>query len=290
MKPLDVLLALLVALTWGLAFVFTKIALDAFSPPMLLAIRFALAALPVVLLAPPQGDWRLLLALGLTLFAGQFLFQFIGMANGVPPGLAALIVQSQALFTVGLAAAVLRQVPTPRQGLALMVATLGFLCITGTVGVEFDLAGLLLMLLSPLCFAVGNLLLARLAERDMLRLMVWLSLVPPLPGLGLALATQGSGDVWREIVTAPWAAWLSVLYLGVVGTTIAYAVWGRLLARYPAPAVAPFALLVPFVGAAASAVFLGETFGPLRLAGMLLVLAGLAILVLPWRDTWWRPR
>ena len=66
--------------------------------------------------------------------------------------------------------------------------------------------------------------------------------------------------------------------------TLAYAIWGGLLRRYPAATVAPFALLVPFVGAAASALVFGERFGPLRLAGMVLVLAGLAIIVAPSRS------
>jgi O-acetylserine/cysteine efflux transporter len=66
-----------------------------------------------------------------------------------------------------------------------------------------------------------------------------------------------------------------------VSTTIAYAIWGGLLRRYPAAIVTPFALLVPFVGAAASALVFGERFGPLRLAGMALVLAGLAVIVVP---------
>ena len=42
----------------------------------------------------------------------------------------------------------------------------------------------------------------------------------------------------------------------------------------------PFALLVPFVGSAASSIVFGETFGPLRLAGMLTVVGGIAVMVL----------
>ncbi|WP_442894184.1 hypothetical protein [Bradyrhizobium sp. AZCC 2176] len=45
----------------------------------------------------------------------------------------------------------------------------------------------------------------------------------------------------------------------------------------------PFALLVPFVGSAASSVVFGETFGPLRLAGMVTVVSGIAIMLLSMR-------
>jgi O-acetylserine/cysteine efflux transporter len=75
-----------------------------------------------------------------------------------------------------------------------------------------------------------------------------------------------------------------VLYLGLIATGVAYTLWGRLLGRYPVVTVAPFALLVPFVGALASALAFGERFGPLRLAGMGCVMIGLAVIVLPSRS------
>ncbi len=63
-------------------------------------------------------------------------------------------------------------------------------------------------------------------------------------------------------------------------TSIAYWLWGRLLRDYAAAQVVPFALLVPFVGSAASSVVFGETFGPLRLAGMITVVGGIAVMLL----------
>ncbi len=71
-----------------------------------------------------------------------------------------------------------------------------------------------------------------------------------------------------------------ILCLGGVSTSVAYWLWGRLLRDYPAAQVVPFALLVPFVGSAASSVVFGEKFGPLRLAGMITVIAGIAVMLL----------
>jgi O-acetylserine/cysteine efflux transporter len=71
-----------------------------------------------------------------------------------------------------------------------------------------------------------------------------------------------------------------MLGLGGISTSIAYWLWGRLLRDYPAAQVVPFALLVPFVGAASSSIVFGETFGPLRLAGMVTVVGGIAIMLL----------
>ncbi|QCI65584.1 EamA family transporter [Phreatobacter stygius] len=281
MKPVDVALALLVTLVWGVAFVLTKVALETISPPLLMAVRFLVAALPVLFVARPGLPWPLLVGLGLTLFVGQFLFQFIGIAQGVPPGLASVIVQSQALFTVGFAAALLGQVPTQRQIGALVIATAGLVCIAGTIGEEFDARALLLILVSPVSFALGNVLLKRAGETDMFGLIAWLSLVPPLPGLALAAAIDGPASIWRSAVETPALGWIAAGYLGLVATTFGYAAWGRLIRRYSAATIAPFALLVPFVGAAASSLVFGEAFGPLRLTGMALVLAGLALLLMP---------
>jgi O-acetylserine/cysteine efflux transporter len=75
-----------------------------------------------------------------------------------------------------------------------------------------------------------------------------------------------------------------VLALGLISTSIAYWLWGRLLRDHTAAQVVPFALLVPFVGSAASAVVFGETFGPLRAGGMAIVVCGIAIMLLSTRS------
>jgi O-acetylserine/cysteine efflux transporter len=71
-----------------------------------------------------------------------------------------------------------------------------------------------------------------------------------------------------------------MLFIGAISTCVAYWLWGRLLRDYTAAQVVPFALLVPFVGAAASSIVFGETFGSLRLIGMITVIGGVAIMLL----------
>src|SRR6195256_992630 len=120
----DLALAVLVAVIWGVAFVATRIGLDDFSPPQLTALRFVIAALPVAFLARPPIPWSTLVTIGLTLFTGQFLFQFFGIASGMPPGLASVLVQTQAFFTVLFAAVALGERPARRQGVG-MAGALG---------------------------------------------------------------------------------------------------------------------------------------------------------------------
>src|SRR4029077_6992415 len=100
LNPADVCIALLVAIIWGLAFVASRIALDEFSPELMTTLRFAIAALPWLLVRRPKLSWPLLIAISFTLFLGQFLAQAFAIADGVPVGLSSVIVQSQALFTI----------------------------------------------------------------------------------------------------------------------------------------------------------------------------------------------
>ena len=283
MTGAHVALAALVACVWGVAFVATRIALDAFSPPMLAALRFLIAAVPALVLARPPLPWPALVLVGLFLFAGQFLFQFFGIALGMPPGLAAIVVQTQALYTILFAALALRERPTPRQIAGTAVALGGLAFIAASVGADLTATGFVLTTLSAISWGIGNVLLKRLPPVDPVRLMIWLSLVPPLPALAIALVTDGPAAIVASLAHASWRGVTAALYLGLVATVLAYAIWGALLRRYPTAAVAPFALLVPFVAAAGSALVFGERFGPLRLAGMALVLAGLAVIVLPIR-------
>jgi O-acetylserine/cysteine efflux transporter len=281
MTPVHLILAVLVAVIWGLAFVATKIGLESFSPPELTALRFLIASVPAVLLKPPPLSWSTMAAVGLSLFAGQFLFQFFGIAHGMPPGLAAIVVQTQAFFTILFAALALREIPTPRQLAGTAVAFAGLAVIAATVGQDLTVVGLSLTTMSAISWGIGNVLVKRLPRVAMLNLMVWLSLVPPLPSLALSMAMDGPADSFQAMAGASWLAWCAALYLGLVATILAYAIWGSLLRRYPAATVAPFALLVPFVAAGGSSLVFGERFGALRLAGMALVLLGLAVIVLP---------
>ncbi len=268
---------MLVATVWGVAFVATRLALDSFSPPQLTALRFLIAALPVAFVTRPPVSWPAIVAVGLTLFAGQFLFQFFGMATGMPPGLTSVMVQTQAFFTVLFAAVGLGEQPTGRQVAGMAAAIAGVLLIAASVHADATLLGFALTLVSAISWGIGNVLLKRLGDVEMLPLMVWLSLVPPLPALALSLALDGPVAVALAIPRASWASLAAALYLGLVATVLAYAVWGRLLRRHPAATVTPFALLAPFVGALSSAAVFGERFGWLRLAGMAFVLVGLAL-------------
>ena len=276
MKPADICIAVMVAVIWGLAFVASRIALDEFSPSLMTALRFAIAALPCLFVRRPDVSWPLLIAISMTLFLGQFLAQAHGIAHGVPVGLSSVIVQSQALFTIAFAVIAFREWPTPMQGLA----TAGLLMICGTVGYDFGVDAFAVLMISPVSFAIGNLLLRRAQRVPMFDLFAWLCLTAAVPLLALTLAVDGARPTGDALVHMSLTGLVCMLALGGVSTSIAYWLWGRLLRDYAAAQVVPFALLVPFVGSAASSIVFGERFGPLRLAGMFTVIGGIAVMVL----------
>jgi O-acetylserine/cysteine efflux transporter len=280
MKPADVSLAVLVAVTWGLGFVASRLALNELAPSLMTAMRFAIAALPCLFVRRPEVSWPVLIAISSTLFLGQFLSQSWAIAQGVPVGLTSVIVQSQALFTVAFAALAFREIPTRMQMAGIGIAAIGLLMISGTVGFDFSVGAFAVLLISPISFAIGNLLLRRARDVPMFDLFAWLCLVPPLPLLALALAADGPQATWHSLWQLSPTGIISMLFIGVISTCLAYWLWGRLLRDYTAAQVVPFALLVPFVGSAASSVVFGESFGPLRLAGMLTVVGGIAAMLL----------
>lgn len=280
MKPADVFLAVLVAVIWGSAFVLSRIALNELSPELMTALRFTIAAVPCLFVPRPKVSWPTLIAISFTLFLGQFLAQSYGMANGVPVGLTSVIVQSQALFTIGFAAIIFGERPSRLQTLGIAIAAFGLLMICGTVGYDFSVSAFAVLMLSPLCFAAGNLLLRRAQGVPMFDLSVWLCLVAAVPLLALALMSDGPQATWHALWHMSLGVVLSMLGIGLVSTCFAYWLWNRLLRDHPAAQVVPFALLVPFVGSAASSIVFGETFGKLRLAGMLTVVGGIAVMLL----------
>jgi O-acetylserine/cysteine efflux transporter len=280
MKPLDIFLAVAIAVTWGLAFVASRIALDELPPALMTMLRFAVAALPCLVVRKPDVSWPLLIAISGTLFLGQFLAQAYGLAHGVPVGLTSVIVQSQALFTIAFAVIAFGERPTPMQAAGIAVATAGMLLICLTVGYDFSIGAFAVLMISPISFAIGNLLLRQARGAPMFDLFAWLCLVPPLPLLALALIADGPQATWHALSNVSPTGLGCVVALGGVSTSIAYWLWGRLLRDYTAAQVVPFALLVPFVGAAASSLVFGERFGPLRLSGMVVVVCGIAIMML----------
>ncbi len=282
MRPREILLALFVVVAWGVNFVIIEVGLGTMPPLLLAALRFAVAALPAIFIPRPQVPWPRFIFIGIVLFTGQFGLLFLSMKVGMPAGLASVVIQSQAFLTGPIAALVLGEKIGIRQMSGTGIAFLGLAAIATTAGGGgVTLAGLLLCLGAALCWAVGNVALRGAGKIDMFAMVTWLSIVPPLPLLILSYLFEGPQAIEAAFLHMGWAGIGAVAYIAIVSTNIGYGIWAYLLKLYPAAQVAPFSLLVPIVGIVSAALLLGEQFGPVRLAGMVLVFAGLIVAVFP---------
>ena len=277
MTPRDILAAVSVAVVWGLTFIAIKVGVGETSPLMLSALRFVFAALPFVFfIKPPKAPiWKVALY-GLLLGGGQFGLLFLAIREGFPIGLTSLVVQAQAFFTVALAWLLLGEYPRRTQILAGLVAFAG-LAVIGSARLAGAAFGpFLLVVLASFFWGSANVLAKTAGKVDMLAFTVWSSLAAPLPLLLLSLALDGSGPL-LALAHPGWRLAASVLVVAYAGTVFGFGLWARLLSRYSAATVAPFALLVPVVGMIAGAIVYGEPMRPVELAGGVLVMAGLAL-------------
>jgi O-acetylserine/cysteine efflux transporter len=101
-------------------------------------------------------------------------------------------------------------------------------------------------------------LASRVADYDPFPFIVWSSVFPIVPFLGLALWMDGASGVLAQLAGLGWSAVLVVLFLAWLATLLAYTLWTQLLKRHPAGRVTPFSLLVPVVGLWAAWVFFDE--------------------------------
>ncbi|MDE2412924.1 MAG: EamA family transporter [Sphingomonadales bacterium] len=278
LSPSHLLLALAVTAVWGTNFVVIKAALAHLPPLTLALLRFTLAFFPLALFLPrPKVRWRNLAAYGVLIGAGQFGLLFTAMRADITPGLASLVVQSQAFFTIAMAMRLTGERMAPYQIAALLLASAGIATIALHTDGSATPLGLVLTLLAALSWAGGNMVSRAAGPVNMLGYVVWSSLfaIPPL--LVMALLLEGWPRMAAGIAAADRWTWAAVLWQSVGNTMFGYGAWGWLLARHPAATVAPLALLVPVFGLGASALVLGEPLQWWKILSFLLVMAGLAL-------------
>jgi O-acetylserine/cysteine efflux transporter len=284
LAPRDFLLTLAIVALWGFSFVPIKVGLREVPPFALAALRFLFAAVPLVFfIARPRIPWRFVAGYGVAIGVCQFGLLFLGMKLGMPAGLSSLVIQVQVFFTIGLAVAFLGDRLHRQNAIGAAVAAAGVALLAAHKlmdGATSTLIGFTLVLAAALAWGVGNVVAKRAAgahEADMFALVVWSSLVPPLPLAALSFAVEGGPAAWQAVVSAGAATWASVLFLAWGATLFGFASWARLLHRYPTALISPFALLIPVSGLASGALFLGEALAPLQAAGVGLVFAGLFV-------------
>jgi len=278
LKPTDLFLAVAITAVWGLNFVVIRVGVDVVPPLMLSAARFLFAAIPMVFLVPrpniPIGSF---LAIAILLGIFSFALLFVGIDAGLSPGIASLVLQSQVFFTAALAVGLLGERMTKHQVLGLFLVIPGILLLMLAAGGNGTFLGLVLVLGAAMTWALSNLFMKQASQVNMLSLMVWVSLVPPIPLIAMSLTLEGIDANLRAIAELGWVQIGAVLYLAYVATLFGFGGWAMLIARHGAGRIAPFSLLVPVFGMASSALFLGETFKTSQLIAAGFIIAGLGL-------------
>jgi O-acetylserine/cysteine efflux transporter len=291
-RAVDLAAALGVVLIWGSNLVAMRVGLRALTPFQLGLVRYVFAAFPLILVVPrPQVHWGWVVGYGLLQGVGQFGLLFTGLHLGMTAALASVLMQTQVFFTAFFSFALLKERPDRPLVIGLLLAGLGLACISAEQIIHSLRApasiptglGLVLTLGAAAMWAASNLTVRRArgtgAPFRIVPFMVWSSLVPILPFLGMTLLFDPA-PVRGAWLAVPWSGWLAAAYLGWVSTILAYALWTGLLMRHPANRVAPLSLGVPVIGLVAGVSALHESMSGWQWVGIGLIAAALTAVVL----------
>ena len=263
---------------WGTNFVVMKNTVDVIPPLMLAALRFFFTFLPAAFfIKRPQVALSNLCGYGLSIGVLQFGFLYIAVNGHITPGLASLVVQSQAIFTIAISAYLNKESVRRYQIIALVMAILGLTVIGAHTDTSTTLLGLGLTLVAAMGWTCGNLLSKKAVGVDILSYVVWSALFSFPALLALSLCFEGINSFVDTIQNLNWQTWTGVLWQSWASTIFCFAIWGWLLARYTTATVSPFALLIPIFGMAASSIFLGEPLPLWKCVAALMVICAMLL-------------
>lgn len=286
MSVKDMLLALCVVVAWGVNFVVIKLGLQGMPPFLLAGLRFTLVAFPAIFFVRrPPIPLRWLVVYGMTISFGQFAFLFLAIKLGMPAGLASLVLQAQAFFTLLLGALLLAERLRWNHIVGIVIATLGMFLLA-TAGMEgqtsagITLTTMMLTLSAALSWGLGNItnkIIMRNRSVPIMSLVVWSALVPIVPFFACSLLFDGQAAIVNSLLHIGLQTVLALFYLAFVATIVGYAIWGNLLSRYETWRVAPLSLLVPVVGIITAALVLDEHLSGQQMLGAVVIILGLLV-------------
>lgn len=290
MKNKDFSLALLVVALWGANFTVVKLGLDGVPPMLLVALRFVFAVFPAIFfVSRPTVKPFYWITYGLLTGIGMYGTLFYAMAVGMPAGIASVVLQSQAFFTLLLGGLVLKESFSIFNVAGLVIAATG-LYFVGYYNTGFSVpaippAAFLLTITGALFWSLSNILVRKAAasatahgkQLNIMSLIVWSSLIPPVPFFLLAVLLDTPQTIGSAIFSMDSLSMFSILYLAYGATLFGFGIWSRLLARYPANRVAPLSLLVPVFGLLTARIVLGEQLTIPQWNGCFLVIFGLLV-------------
>ena len=278
MKTRELLLALLVPLTWALGFTVAKAALDEFPPLLLMSMRFFIAGLILVWFVPiPRHCLKDLFWISLVGSTVQYGLTFTGLSM-IDASLGGIIVQLEVPFSVLLAVIFFRERPGLLRIIGMTVSFIGIALIAGKPSLSGELEGILLTASGALVWAIGQIMYKRISSQiNGLTGIAWIGVIAaPQMLIGSMIFETGQVDA---LMNASWVGWASVVYLGLIMTVVGYGIWFTVLARNPVSHVMPVLLVLPVFTVLFSVLLLGERPSLEVLLGGVTILAGVSLIV-----------
>ncbi|MGA2080606.1 MAG: EamA family transporter [Holophaga sp.] len=278
MTPLHFLLALGTVMVWGVNYVAIAYGLRDLPPVFMAAVRFGMAAVPMVLFWPrPRAPLRYLAGYTASMFVAEFVLLYTGIKAGMPAGMAALVMQLHVFLTLALALVLLGERPRPAQWAGAAIAFAGVAVVGWHMPTRGSFAGFGMVVAASLCWALGNHFTKKIGPVDPLAMSVWCGVAAAPALLAVSALLEGPAAIRYGIHQFSLRTLAALLFQAYVATLFAFSGWCYLMRRYPAATIAPLSMLIPLFSMASGAVFLGEPITLWKGASAVLVLAGLAL-------------
>ena len=270
----NTLLTALAPMVWGTTYIVTTELLPQGHPlfaGLVRALPAGLVALAMTRTLPRGAWWGKAAVLGV-LNIGLFMPMLFITAERLPGGVAATLGAVQPLIVAVLAVTVLHESPSAWKFAWGAAGVIGVGLVVIGPAAAFDTAGILAGIAGAASMALGVTLTKRWGRPDGVTPTAFAGWQMTAGGLFLVPVTflfEGAPPA----IDLP--ATLGYLWLGVIGGLIAYVLWFRGITTLPVTSAAVLALLSPMVAALLGVVVLGQTLGPVQLAGFALALASI---------------
>jgi len=275
----DFLLAISVPCLWGIGFVITKPGMEQLPPMLINGLRWSVTGLVLVWWFPiPKKFLKELLILSFIGCTLQYSLTFSGL-NIIDASSAVLFVQFEVPFGVLIAFLWLKERPSIKNLIGLLIAFTGLIVLLGTPSLQGKYLGVILVLSGAFTWALAQVFAKPISERlNGIVITAWLGV---LAGPQLILASQlFEGSVVSNIRSADYQAWLIVLYLGLLMNALGYSIWYYVLGIYPVNKILPIMLLLPITGVVTAIMLLGERPDLKVFIGGIVILFGVGMILI----------
>ena len=280
MNSKQILLALIVPITWGLGFTLAKIGMEQFPALLIMTIRFGIAGLILVWFTkPPWGHMREIFVVALIGSTIQYGLTYNGL-KGIDASTAAILVQLEGPILAIMGAFLLKEKLGITRALGMGLAFIGVLIIAGEPRLDGHLDSVILLIAGSAVWAVAQIMISRLKDLSGITILAWVAIMAT-PQMFVASLLIEDGQ-WLAITTASFIDWSIILYLALIMTVLGYSVWYHLLSSVDVSKVSPFLMLLPITSIIAGIVLLDEKLTSSMILGGLLIMSGVASTLISW--------